>query len=162
MLQKYVKTDLVSNNTLFDCPAKSLDVSNEVNEIVIVSKKGEIKVLDLDLNVIATGTTDHAECVAWNPTGGCFALGTFSGKLSICKKGSSSSYIPHGLKRQELDSLSISLHELEVAHTDAISGIYWDSIETLISSSLDHNIFITDLETSQISSSVLCPRVNLI
>ena len=159
-LQKYIDTDQILSINICKFPIKCLDITTETNNIAITSKKGEIKVLDLDFNILGTGHTNHAEKLVWNPTGTSFALGTFEGKIQLCKVENHKGYIQHGLKKQEIDNFAISVNDLEIFHTDAISDIFWPTLESLITSSLDHNIFHIDLERSKVSASILCPRVS--
>ena len=102
---------------------KSLDISNDSGTFAVVSKKGDIKVLDSEFNLIALNKIEHLEKGTWNPLGSTFAVGSYSGHLSLCKISELPGYISHGLKRQEIEAQSLSIHNLEVSHTDAKSEI---------------------------------------
>lgn len=158
-LQCYKEDSLQTRFECFKSPVKSFDISNDSGTFAVVSKKGEIKVLDSEFNLIALNKIEHLEKVTWNPLGSTFAVGSYSGQLSLCKISELPGYISRGLKRQEIEAQSLAIHNLEVSHTDAISEILWPTIETLITSSMDHNVFMIDLESAKLAGSILCPRV---
>lgn len=63
LLQKYNFTQLAVHKELSKSPLKAFDVSEESDHIAMVSKKGEIKVTDLEMNVLGIGSVEHSECL---------------------------------------------------------------------------------------------------
>ena len=149
-LQKYLQSEMASEEKLFSFPVKSFDVSTETSQIAVASKNGEIRILDPDFKLLGICQTEHVEKVTWNPSGTTFVVGTYMGSLQLCKLTESQGYIHRGNKKQEVDAQEISVQALEISHTDAISEVLWPSLETLITSSMDHNICVVDLESSKV------------
>lgn len=140
---------------IFKGPIKSLSFND--NGILAAGLKGEISLLDYNLEVVALGNTGRLEKITWNVLGSAFALGGTTGKLQIGTLGDSS--LIKNQKKQKTSTDSLSTQELSISHTDKITGLSWPSLDTLISCSWDHSITTTDLEKSSIDSSILCKRV---
>jgi WD40 repeat protein len=150
--------NLDSQKSIFTGPLKSFHICNETKLICVISKRGLTSVLDLDFNVLASGNTEHAEKCVWNPSGSRFAIGLYSGTIAICETNENPGVIIQGNKKKHIDTKGITFKIIETCHTDLVSGVFWPSFETLVTTSFDHNVHQVDLEKASISSSILCPR----
>ncbi|OMJ68112.1 hypothetical protein SteCoe_34533 [Stentor coeruleus] len=157
-IQKFSNMNLDREKMIFTGPLKSFNINNETKLICAISKKGLNSILDIDFNIIASGNTEHAEKCVWNPSGSKFAIGLYSGKITICEINDNDGVIIQGNKKQHVDTKGITYNIIETCHTDLVSGVFWPSFETLITTSFDHNVHQVDLEKASISSSILCPR----
>jgi len=127
------------------------------NGILAAGLKGEVLLMNSEFEVLGTGQTERLEQITWSVSGSAFALGGSTGKLHI---GSiSESTLQKGLKKQKLSSEALNLQPLTSYHTDKVTGLYWPSLETLLSCSWDHSITFTDLEKMTVENSILCNRV---
>ncbi|CAG9331199.1 unnamed protein product [Blepharisma stoltei] len=151
----------IIKNQIFSHPIKSIDFNENSNLLIASSKTGDIKIYNFQENSLeesAFSHIKHIEKVTSNPSGSMWAVGTYSGEINLAKINEETANIRDGTKKQRLDKFNIEINQLNLPHTDCITGLKWPSLDLLLTSSTDHSIMAVDLETQSVISSILAPR----
>ena len=137
---------------------KGLDFNLETKHLMTSSKTGELKVFDADFTQVAYGKVPNSEYLCSSINGEYWVVGGSQGEVHLCRLGKQD-YVPtNGTKKQKITGLGINTQQMDLKHTDTVTGLAWPTLDTLYSSSQDRTITSYDFETQRIGQSLLAPR----
>lgn len=160
-ISNYDLNEKIFDSQLFNLPLKSFNYNENSGYLIAGAKSGDLKIqnyADNQLENVAQGKTKHIEKIVSNPSGTMWAIGHYSGEISLARISDEFSVSRNDNKRQKSESSAISFTQLALPVTDCITGLVWPTLDLLITSSTDHSVLSIDLESQSVISSILAPR----